>query len=480
MQNRITLELNNNKVRVVGDIRVREKLYKEMGVKHPNAFHIRMRMNSTVKWDGIVHYMTDAGYAKIGMLPDIVKKLEEWEVPYGVLDQRDELHHNGVQSVMDGLEFRDYQIQSLRKVVYHTIGKQKIPFNKGIIDAATNAGKTFMILGIYLIYKKPTIVLISDSLLFKQFQTELPSLLPNEDIQFVQGKKRKFGNLTIAMVPTLARGGQVFKGDLAKFIVTLVDECDLATSKSYQWVLNNTFNALVRIGLSGSAFTHKDPIKNFDLKSWFGDILFSISKKELVAKGVSTKPIIKINTGNLYAKFKGDYMREYTEAIILSPERNKKILQRLTYNLKAKRSPILVVAKFHHHVDNLFKIINKAFGKKYKVAYVHHKVDDKAKIFEDFRDGKIDILISSLIVKRGKNLPLIQTIINAAGGDSQADIIQIMGRGERASETKTRFYMEDFFDMGNYMRRHSTHRIRYYKKQGFKVMQLFKQDTIKK
>jgi len=64
---------------------------------------------------------------------------------------------------------------------------------------------------------------------------------------------------------------------------------------------------------------------------------------------------------------------------------------------------------------------------------------------------------------------LIKYIQNAAASDSQETISQIMGRGERISDTKKRYYLDDFYDDGQYLRRHSKHRINYYKEEGFKI-----------
>lgn len=38
---------------------------------------------------------------------------------------------------------------------------------------------------------------------------------------------------------------------------------------------------------------------------------------------------------------------------------------------------------------------------------------------KDFREGKIDILVSTTIIARGKNFPKLRYLLNAASMDSQ-------------------------------------------------------------
>lgn len=76
-------------------------------------------------------------------------------------------------------------------------------------------------------------------------------------------------------------------------------------------------------------------------------------------------------------------------------------------------------------------------------------------------------------------MPLIKYMQNAASGDSQITALQLIGRAIRKHESKTKVYYEDFWDEGAYLRRHSKHRIMYYKKEGYKVIENWKTINIK-
>lgn len=69
----------------------------------------------------------------------------------------------------------------------------------------------------------------------------------------------------------------------------------------------------------------------------------------------------------------------------------------------------------------------------------------------------------------------MRTLINAAGGDSEANLLQVLGRGlRRLPGQKDEIDVYDFYDQGKYLMRHSKHRIIWYKKEGFPVEELWK------
>ena len=100
------------------------------------------------------------------------------------------------------------------------------------------------------------------------------------------------------------------------------------------------------------------------------------------------------------------------------------------------------------------------------------KDKERRDIMERFRQGKIDILVSTTIIARGKNFPLLRYMINAADMDSQEKNIQFLGRLVRTHEGKDKAYLDDIHYPGKYLNRHGNHRRIYYQKQNLKVIRL--------
>lgn len=470
----IEINLTNTYCKVIGDLKQLNKLRNELRFRHPNAWFLRAHMPRG--WDGHVYDISESGTIKVGLIPKLINKCNELKIEYRIIDRRDLPKFIGTPKKLANFKLRPYQLRATNSLLSNTIDKTAFPI--GVINAATNAGKTLIISAIHSSYKNvKTLVLLNSTDLFNQALKEFPQILPNTKLGFIQGSKyTEWGDFTVAMVQTLSRNLSKYKSKLTEFDICITDECDLADNKTYKSVLNKVYNAPIRVGLSGTVYLSKlkkDQLKNNNIRSFFGEEIFKITKTELVKKGYSTNLVIKIVPGGKGEGSPGNYPKEYDDIIVNNIYRERAIMDRLRFNLDRGRLPLLIVCQYHHHVDRLYGAINSEFGKDYNVRFVHHKIADRKEIFADFKVGKIDILISSMIVKRGQNLPLIRTIINAAGGDSHANISQIMGRGERIHQSKTKVFIEDFFDDGKFLSRHSKHRINYYRKEGFKVIKLF-------
>jgi superfamily II DNA or RNA helicase len=223
--------------------------------------------------------------------------------------------------------------------------------------------------------------------------------------------------------------------------------------------------------MSGTPLHHKDKTRNQEVINFFGKILHVTRNKELVEKGYSSNPTITFIPGNTEIIMPGDYKGEYEYGVIRSKERNRAVWGITKKGVK--KGPVVILIKYHKHIKYLMKRIPDSVLEKYKIESVHHKTEAKTRILNQFNKGKIDILIASMIIRRGMNLKLMRTLINAAGGDSHSNLLQLFGRGLRKEKgKKEEIDIWDFLDKGKYLQRHSTHRLRYYKQEDFPVKEL--------
>lgn len=469
----IGIELTNINLFLTGPLQVLNEMREDFKYRHPNAFFINKSMPGGRRWDGYVHPISERGVAAAGFFPKIIAWLEERDIQYRVKDNREVIDPQVIKKKVGPLELRPYQGEAIRAIINNYVGGVYYP--RGVISAATNAGKTLILAATFLAYKNVKgLILLNDSNLYRQFLTDMPKIF-GDKWGYCQGKKIKFGQITVAMVQTLVNHLHEYKRELFNIKVLLVDECDLSVNKTYKKVLGYIPNAFVRVGLSGTVFIRnlaKDRVKNQTIIGLYGHELFKIKNLELMEKGYSTPLVVKISPGNTKLPRTRDYDSEYRTGITLNMDRLNKAIQRLKFYLDRNTYPILVVCKYHEHVEFTHEHLQRHFGTRFRVNYVHNDSPDKLKVIEYFRHGEIDILVSSLLIKRGQNLPLIKVIINLGGGDGPENVLQIIGRGLRTHESKEKVYYEDFMDLGDYLSRHSRHRISYYKNEGFKVILL--------
>lgn len=341
---------------------------------------------------------------------------------------------------------------------------------------------TLIMASLYLTYKRKlkTLILVNDSDWLQQAKSEFKDYLPGESITFVQGKVPKpWDNFSIGMVQSIAKNIKYYQSELSSIDMVLIDEADQAGSKTYQSVITHLLNTRVRVGLSGTIYMSKlakDKLKNWNLESYLGQTLAKFNLVDSIKKGYSTKTIVKCISPAPYYRYDYndmlfDYDAIYKSVIIENPHGYEMILSRVKYNMKYGRLPLLVVCKFIKHCELVHEYLEKHLPG-IKIAHVHVQTPTKQRhqILKDFKDGKIQILVSTTIIARGKNMPLLKCLINAASMDTREKTIQILGRIVRTHASKNKVYLDDIQYPGDYLARHAKHRKNYYYQQRLKVV----------
>ena len=327
--------------------------------------------------------------------------------------------------------------------------------------------------------KLKTILLLNDADLFNQFKREIPPLLPGEDISFIQGssKKNRFGQFNVAMVQSLSRNLRNYQYQLSTLDICLIDEADVIDNKTYKGVIEHLYNARVRIGLSGTIYMSKlkkDLVHNMNIMSFIGPKVDTVKIADQIKSGRATPVVVKM-VPLKWPTHGIDYKDEYDEVITYNKNAWQASWDRAMYNAFYDRFPMLIVTKFIDHCKNLYDFYqekNAKMGNKYRIAYVHHETANRKQILEDFRLGKIDILIATTIISRGKNFPTLRYLQNTASMDSNEKAIQILGRLVRKHESKSKAYLDDLMFPGRYLSRHARHRKIYYQREKLKVIVL--------
>ena len=468
----ITINLQNNNIgRVFCSLELLNKLRKEFRLRADGYFYspkFRSR-----QWDGYVHYIRESGIFDLGMFPMVYAKLGEWGEEINIVDQRTTINVKPkLPKELGNFKLRDYQMEGVKMIINNKVGG--VPFPRGLIHQATNAGKNLLAASIYAAYKKPnTLFIVNRTHIYEQAMEELGELYP-EDIGHIGPKSGstkyrgvKWGNFMVCMIQSIAH---LDTPQISQFQAVIVDECHYAST--FKWLLNRLPNAYIKIGMSGTINKHKDKNKNQKIISYFGDILHKITNAELIDKGHSTPVRVTILNGNTTVNVKGDFKKEETLGLIFNKERNKKAIKRITYQVGKGRLPILVICKYHNHTEHIYEKIKINFPE-LNTDYIHVGVKDRLEILQKFKEGKIDMLVSSLLIKEGKNLPLIRYLCYLAGGDSMITLLQVLGRLLRKHSSKSIVYFDDFYDIGSYLKRHSNHRIKEFKKEKLKVIEKY-------
>lgn len=471
----IEIEVQNNKCRMFGPIKERQKIYKAFKVRNPNAFHIRPYMPKG--WDGCFDYVSDTGMFQTGLLPKILEKAKDFDIKMKLNDQRDlNLKPKLRTKLKAPYVLRDYQAAAVQAVIDNKV--KKISFPRGGLKEATNAGKTIICAGLYEAYRKPTIFVMNSAELFRDALRDLPKMMKSGKMGYIGNGKVIMGDVMICMVMSLKnrlKEPQVKKW-LSTVKVALFDEGDMADNKTNKTVITNLYSTPVRVALSGTlqAVTKKDGniLKKdlphyLNIEGFFGPLIHETTNRQMIDMGLSSEVQVKFVRGNELNLGK-TYAEQVDECIIKNKTRNKKIIKRIKYHADKGRTNQLIILQRHEHIKKVFKLLQKA-NLGLNIDWVHHSRRDRFRVVDEFKAGKIDILIGSMILKRGKNFPLMKYMLNAGAGKSPENIIQLLGRAFRGCK----FY-EDMWDEGTYLKRHSRKRDLYYRNEKLEVINKYK------
>jgi superfamily II DNA or RNA helicase len=471
---KLKIIFNNNKCRIIGDKSIVFKLREKVKIKSPNSFWSPARRSG--QWDGFVHFITEQTQMfSTGMLPQILELLKEMGVVVSVVDERNNLIPSKSITKLGDLTLRDYQLESYKSLLGNEI--YGFPFQRGICYEATNSGKNLISAAIFKSFpKNEGLFIINNTEIFVQALDELEELLPGK-IGQISSNKFNWKQYNICMVQTLGNRIKKYpniRSMISKVPIVIVDEADeVINRKDCREIFSHLYNAPIRVAMTGTALLNKNPLKNQNLISFFGPVVHRTTNIDLIKKGYSAKPVIKFLYG-MQSEMETSYPREYRNGIVKNYQRNRKIWNICKKQIDQGKGPVVILVKIIQHIRMLKRVLPKEMDN-LNIKYIHGsvKMNIRKKVIDNFRANKIDILVTSMILRRGKNLKTMNTLINAAGGDSESGTIQLLGRGLRKNETSDKVYVYEFYDHGKYLRRHSKHRIKYYKKEGFEVKELY-------
>ena len=465
-----TLHIHSNYTFIEGsydpDIVDKATRFRKSGYRHSTAYKNRA-------WDGYTRLFSKAKNAFPTGLKDRVIKLYKKQysnIKFDIIDHRDFKNPKLITNIknieLDGVVLRSHQIKA---------GNSMLKKKHGVLWSATNSGKTEIAIAVIKAIDEPTLFLVKGKDLVFQTHERFKKRLGSKDVGIVMSNKWDVRKFTIASADTLARRFNPSKitatsGErkrqveelLTSIKVVVIDECHTLASDGLFSIVRYC-TAPYRFGLSGTPFKRGDK-QDLKLIALTGEVCHKVTNKEMIEDGVSVpthitfididKPTIPIGT---------DYQTAYEDGVVNNIHRNKIICDTaLTYN-DAGKQILIIVKKIDH--GHLISDLLVASGKFVPHKFIHGSLEteDRAEAINNFKNGITKILISSSILDQGVDIPNIDVLVFASGGNSYIRAIQRVGRGLRLHDRKDKLLVIDFSDRTiKYLAKHSLERLRTY------------------
>lgn len=340
---------------------------------------------------------------------------------------------------------------------------------RGLIQAATGAGKTYMICGILQFLKNKfgrypnSIILVPTQYLMEEFQRNMEEL--GIESKIYSDCRGELDGIVIAHPKSL--NNDLDKGliDLNGVEVLIADESHHVAATTWMRLFLGSVNAQYVLGFSASIIDSRDlPINrvsdlDYDqlkiVKST-GDILVDIppsyySDGTVLAKAlvVRIQHTIKepvIDTKNWH---------QIRSKQLESDNRNSKIVN-VTQCLNSYGLKVLILINTHEHGYKLLDMFNEVgLGSVTACSYggnVFYQMKNGKRVrlspdsMNKFKTGELQILIGSSHVYEGVDIPNLDSVIMAVVGRSNRRIIQGVGRSLRRTKNGKYSYVVDFTD----------------------------------
>jgi hypothetical protein len=275
-----------------------------MSVPVPGAFYSMAYKKR--QWDGKKYFITPKGKFATGFLPLIFRYLNEEypDLKVEIIDDRANplKFQKATVTEVNGVSIEGkYEHQSrVVELFNHSLefrGKE-IFYPRGIVDAATNAGKTTIFAALYANIagkNKRMLLVINRKKIFVQLVEYFSTIYA--EVGTINDKSYSISTVTIAMAQTLSnrlKSNPAVREDILQFNVLGVDESHYASSATYRNILKYCAGAYMRFFLSGTALDKPEVIDNLINISSSGPKLGAISKVELMNKGISTPVSVKL------------------------------------------------------------------------------------------------------------------------------------------------------------------------------------------
>lgn len=271
-----------------------------------------------------------------------------------------------------------------------------------------------------------------------------------------------------SLARNLDRIDQWLSGEETVFLV--IDEAHHATAKTYRTIIEYVKARVPHvklIGLTATPFRTMSSERGLLKKLFTDDIGYQISLKELINRGILSKPILESYETN--ADF-GEGLgiddwesitrldtlpEEVASSIAKNSVRNHLIVDVYKKNKETYGKTIVFAVNITHAIalaglfkKNGIKADYIVSGVKDMVTGVTLSAADNERKLEQYRDGDLDVLINVNILTEGVDIPQTKTVFLARPTVSTIMMTQMVGRalrGEKAGGT-AEAYIVSFID----------------------------------
>lgn len=321
------------------------------------------------------------------------------------------------------IQLRDYQKEAIDIIMQCK--------NRGLIVLPTGSGKTIIFSKISSLIKNRVLIVVPSTELREQTIDKLKMIDSSLDIGSVQAQLDEVDSKIIVSTRqslTHKKSNRIERmlqnGD---FELVIFDEIHQAVGQVKKIINKINKNAKI-LGFTATPF-------NIELFDIFPEIIYQKTLLDMIMKDYLIEPkALMITTNTNISNVKtvaGEFNQKQLEQVVNNEERNKLIVEAYKKYASDRKSTI-VFATGIDHSRALSEIFNE-YGIYCKSIDSTLEKEDREKILQEFKSGKLPVLCNCNILSTGFDHPPIDCIMFCRPTKSKTLYVQILGRGLRVS-----------------------------------------------
>jgi len=327
----------------------------------------------------------------------------------------------------DGFTLRGYQKEPVKNVIAKLLNTRD---NSVVLQAEPSFGKTFVLPYIVKALKQKTLILVDRNLLRDQMFSEFTTN-SEANVTILENDTEEVGDVTITTFQMLLINPHLIKKFKDEFGMIVVDECHVAPAAKFLEVISS-FPAKYRLGLSATP-TRSDGLTTIITDTFGYNKVVGSNPDNLKIYNV----VVDMNIPVMFSS-KKDYSKGFIKAMVNPLSKGEDSPLEIAVNSAVglyKKGRRVLIYVTYSDLQNLAKQGLEKAG--YKVGVIQGKTGKvkRNEIIDDFQKGKIDFLISGVILQKGVSIHALDTIINLATQNKE-NLEQVRGRLRREKADK--------------------------------------------
>lgn len=282
--------------------------------------------------------------------------------------------------------------------------------------------------------------------------------------------KKVWERVTVGIVNSLIRNNQ-YEEELKDIRVVIRDECHGSSSTSHRKLQEQLINVDYSIGLTAT-YLRKDN-SMMVIEGVTGPNIYTVTESAVTNLGIIIKPTLCFIEHSNYSitepkvfEDKPPVSTVMIEGVSENLSRTKLIVKTVASILNSPRlkGVVLVLVKHIKHGEVLQSLALKE-GLDIPFIQGNTKTDLRTEYINKLKDGTLKVAIATSVFNEGEDIPNLEVLVNASGGNNERTYIQQIGRVLRSMEGKTRALVIDIYDKEKYyLATHSKNRIQFARK----------------